>query len=488
MALIRLALPVYVELLSAVVAVGLIDLLWVSGLGSAAVGAVTIATTTEHLALGMILTVTTGTTVLVGRRDGRGPTAPVIRTAWLLCGAAGLAVAVAGVLLREPLARLFTGDAVTAGLTADFYLVSMAGIPVLFAQNLVDGIFKGHGETGTPMRTALLCNALVVALDPLFIYGLGLGVPGAALATVLARLLALAVSLALLSRRAPRTRRTRLRVRRARANLADATAVVRTGLPMSGDFLARSLVGMLLVDLVAGFGVAALAGYGIGMKIMLAGVMAFYALRQAALIRTARSGAPAASPVSGNDGAGPVLRYGLATGVAVAAVLNVVAVPAAGLFTGDPVVAAQAVGFLRWATLYLVPFGGLIALGGVLQAGGRGGRLLAATLAGFAVQLPLAYGLGSALGVTGVWLAMAAGAALGLAGAVPGPAEAVLRAARAVPDVLRSAPDAAGAVPGAVRTVLSPADAPEPPAGGPRSARGRGPRSTRTAAGRRSGR
>ncbi len=124
-----------------------------------------------------------------------------------------------------------------------------------------------------------------------------------------------------------------------------------------------------------------------------------------------------------------MLRHGLATGMAVAAVLNTVAAPAAGLFTDDPAVAAQAVGFLRWAALYLVPFGGLIALGGVLQASGRGGRLLAATLAGFAVQVPLAYVLGSLLGVTGVWLAMAAGAAVGLAGAAPGPVEAVLRAA-----------------------------------------------------------
>ncbi|WP_176728601.1 MATE family efflux transporter, partial [Planobispora rosea] len=303
MTLTRLALPVYVELLSAVVAVGLIDLLWVSGLGAAAVGAVTIATATEHLAVGVVLTVTTGTTVLVGRRDGHGPTAPVIRTAWLLCGAAGLAVAAAGTLLREPLARLFTGDAATAGLTADFYLISMAGIPVLFAQSLVDGVFKGYGDTGTPMRSALLCNALVIALDPLFIYGLGLGAPGAALATVLARLVTLAVALVLLSRRASRTR-ARHRVRRAHANLADAVAIVRTGLPMSGDFLARSLVGMLLVDVVAGFGVAALAGYGIGTKIMLAGVMAFYALRQAALIQTARSGTPppAARPAGPRPG------------------------------------------------------------------------------------------------------------------------------------------------------------------------------------------
>ena len=108
MKLLRLALPIYVELLTAVVAVGLIDLLWVSGLGSRAVAAVTVATTTEHLALGVILAVGTGTTVLVGRRDGRQPITPVIRTAWLLWAVVSLAVAVPGVLLREPLARLFT--------------------------------------------------------------------------------------------------------------------------------------------------------------------------------------------------------------------------------------------------------------------------------------------------------------------------------------------------------------------------------------------
>ncbi|WP_433244015.1 MATE family efflux transporter [Streptosporangium sp. CA-135522] len=396
MKLIRLALPVYVELLTAVVAVGLIDLLWVSSLGSPAVAAVTIATSTEYLALGAVLALQTGTTVLVGRRDGREPIAPVVRTAWLLWAAVSAAVTIPGVLLREPLARLFTDDAVTAGLTADFYLISLAGIPVFFAQSLTDGIFKGRGDTTTPMRAALLCNVLVIALDPLFIYGLGLGVRGAAAATVLARTITLAVALSLLLRRTPRDRT-------ARANRADAVAIVRTGLPMSGDFLARSLVGMALVEVVGGFGVAALAGYGIGTKIMLAGVMAFYALRQAAMIQMARSGET-----------GPALRYGLAAGLVVAVALNAVAVPAAGLFTGDPAVAAAAVGFLRWMTLYLVPFGGLISLGGVLQASGRGTRLLAATLAGF-VQLPLAYALGPALGPTGVWLAMAVGASLPLA-------------------------------------------------------------------------
>ncbi|MBN6053406.1 polysaccharide biosynthesis C-terminal domain-containing protein, partial [Nonomuraea sp. RK-328] len=385
--MVRLAIPVYVELLTAVVAVGLIDLLWVSGLGEAAVAAVTVGTTVEYLAYGLFLAIPTGVTVLVGRRDGHAPVAPVVRAGWALWAVLSVAIAVPGVLLREPLAALFTDE---WRLTAGFFLISLGGLPVYFAQTVVDGILKGRGDTRRPMRHAILCNVLVVALDPLFIYGLDLGVQGAALATVAARLLTLGVSLATSRRltRAPSADEDAARTGAVASDAARTTAVasdgdadrtravmwdvVRTGLPMSGDFLARSAVGMALVDLVAGFGTRELAGYGIGQKVMLAGVMVFYALRQAAMIRTARS-EPTGSP----------LLLGLGAGAVVALALNAVAAPVAALFTADP---EPAVSFLRWMTLYLVPFGGLIAVGGVLQASGRGGRLLAATLAGFAVQ------------------------------------------------------------------------------------------------------
>ena len=69
-------------------------------------------------------------------------------------------------------------------------------------------------------------------------------------------------------------------------------------------------------------------------------------------------------------------------------------------------------GFLRAMFPYLVVYALVVSVGGVLQADGRGRRLLVATLLGFAVQLPLAYALAAALGSAGVWLAMTAGTAL----------------------------------------------------------------------------
>ncbi|MFI7146172.1 MATE family efflux transporter [Nonomuraea sp. NPDC050022] len=497
--MIRRALPVYVELLTAVVAVGMIDLLWVSGLGEPAIAAVTVSTTVEYLAYGLFLAVPTGVTVLIGRRDGRAPLSPVVRTGWLLWTAFSIVIAVPGVLLREPLAAFFAGD---YDLTAGFLLISLGGLPVYFAQTIADGIVKGLGNTRIPMRNALVCGALVVTLDPLFIYGLDLGVQGAALATVIARTVTLAISLRTLVRLTPRDSGDGLLAREGDGPLTgqgdaphvregdgpltgqgDAPhvregdgpltgqgdgpligEVVRTGLPMSGDFLARALVGMALVGIVAGFGTAELAGYGIGQKVMLAGVMVFYALRQAAMISTARL-----------EATGSPLWTGLGAGAVVAVVLNAVAVPVAGLFAAA---ADPAVSFLRWMPLYLVPFGGLIAVGGVLQANGGGRRLLTATLAGFAVQLPLAYALSAWVGVTGVWLSMAAGAAISLGIAVGAGATARPGA----PAVNPGTPAVGSETP-----VVSPGGGPGRRGSAPRCVRGRAPRSTRTAAGPPSG-
>jgi hypothetical protein len=50
----------------------------------------------------------------------------------------------------------------------------------------VQGVYRGLGDTRTPLWGTLACNAINLALCPLFIFGLGWGVGGAALATVVA--------------------------------------------------------------------------------------------------------------------------------------------------------------------------------------------------------------------------------------------------------------------------------------------------------------
>ncbi|MEV8017930.1 MATE family efflux transporter [Streptomyces sp. NPDC086554] len=423
--LVSLAYPVYFELLAGVTA-GIINMVWVARLGGDAVAAVAVATNVENVLLGVILMAGSGTTVLVARARGAGDPAAArsaVRGGWALWALITPVVAIGGYLCREPLARLVLGggggDALS--LTTDYFAIALPGMAVYFATNVVDGILKGAGDTRTPMRLALLANGLILVLDPLLIMGCGLGVRGAAIATVTGRTVALVCGvLALRGGVAPRQGRGELRdqpppARRsitanpAKRLAADARRTAATGLPMSADFVVRMAGTLALVAVVARIGVDEVAAYGIATKAMYVATMAFYSVRQAAAIHTAHLlGA-------GSDARRAVGRQALLVAGALGLVAALVLLAAGpwimrGFGAGGEVADAGAL-YLRCLGPYLVLLACFIALGGVFEGSGKSPALARITAFGTAVQLALAHAL-SGLGLPGICLAMALSMAL----------------------------------------------------------------------------
>nr|WP_202510422.1 MATE family efflux transporter [Streptomyces sp. SID5643] len=409
-----LARPVYFSLLASVAA-GIITTVWVARLGGPAVAAVAVATTTENVLLGIALVFGSGTTVLVAHaRGARDPAAvrAAVRGGWALWALVTPVVVVCGLLGREPLARLVLGgaDGAALPLAVAYFTLSMPGLAVFFAQQLVDGILKGAGDTRTPMRLALLAGGLILVLDPLFIHLYG--VRGAAAATVLSRCAALGAGLVAL-RRTPLLRSAR-RAEPGEPLEASLRRTLRTGLPMSADFTVRQTGALALVAIVARLGVPAVAAYAIAYKVMYVATMAFYAVRQAASIHTAHSRG-AGQDARRAIGRQAVLLSG-ALGLAAAVLLAVTAPWVMAAFGAGPRVADEGVLFLRCVGPYLVMLGCLIALGGVFEGSGRAPVLLRVTVLGTAVQLGLAYAL-TGSGLPGVCLAMALAAAVQCAAA-----------------------------------------------------------------------
>lgn len=190
-----------------------------------------------------------------------------------------------GLLLREPLARLVLGGGAALPLAVAYFAISLPGIAVFFAQNLVDGILKGAGDTRTPMRLALLANGLILVCDPFLIHWYG--VRGAAASTVLCRCVALGAGLFAVRRNA--LLRKAVEVRLAEPVRAALRRTLATGLPMSADFTVRQGGALVLVAVVARLGVTAVAAYSIAYKVMYVATMAFYSVRQAASIHTAHT-------------------------------------------------------------------------------------------------------------------------------------------------------------------------------------------------------
>ncbi|WP_370382749.1 MATE family efflux transporter [Catenulispora sp. GAS73] len=535
-AIVALAWPVYVELLAGVVA-GIIDVAWVAHLGPAPTAAVALATNLENLVLGLLYIAGAGTTVLVAARATAQGRHAAIRGGAALSAVITAVVVGGGLAFRGQVVGLFfgagEGDARRAALS--YLAISIPGLAVYFGQITVDAVFKGLGDTRTPMRLAMGTNALILVLDPTLIYGLGLGVHGAAIATVTGRGAMLAVAAVLVRRRAvedrpaqtpntstvntppshdfasaaskttvgtaleaadPAAKRAQVTLRQAadpvlatsakaprasglassaaelpqvalleaaaptsaKAPLApdvagsagklapvvlleagdresaspigspaiapsqppatvlsrpasvrdlahSALEVARAGAPLGTDFIVRMAGATALAGVVATFGVAAVAAYGIGTKAMYFASMAFYAVRQAATIHSARS-APDRRIGSAVLGVGAVLGLGAAVVYAATAPWIMAA------FTARPDVAGVGVVFLRWLALYLVPTAVVIGLSGVLATGRGGRRLLPVTVVGTVLAVVLAHVLSGPFGLAGVWAAMASSAAL----------------------------------------------------------------------------
>ncbi|MFF8996136.1 MATE family efflux transporter [Streptomyces sp. NPDC014983] len=411
--LVSLAYPVYFELLAGVTA-GIINMVWVTRLGADAVAAVAVATNVENLLLGLVLVAGSGTTVLVARARGAEDSAAMrsaIRGGWALWALVTPMVAIGGYLCREPLAHLVLGgsDGGSLPLATGYFSIALPGITVFFAANVVDGILKGTGDTRTPMKLAVLANGLILWLDPLFILGFDLGVRGAAIATVLGRTVALLCGFVALRRSRVLRQAAQAAPNRIGSLCVDARRTAATGLPMSIDFVTRMAGALALVAIVARIGVGEVAAYGIATKAMYVATMAFYAVRQAAAIRTAHLlGA-------GRDERRAIGRQVLLLAGALG-LMAMLTLLAAGpwimrAFGSEGEVAEAGALYLRCLGPYLTLLSCFIALGGVFEGSGGSPALARITACGVALQLALAYTLSGA-GLPGVCLAMALSMAL----------------------------------------------------------------------------
>ena len=109
--------------------------------------------------------------------------------AWMtiLSGACALTLTVVFLLVRFPLLRaLQTPDDVFSG-AMNYLTVILAGIPLTMAYNLEAGLLEAVGNSRTPLFLLLFSSVLNIVLDMLFMGPLGMGVGGAAMATVLAQ-------------------------------------------------------------------------------------------------------------------------------------------------------------------------------------------------------------------------------------------------------------------------------------------------------------
>ena len=150
--------------------------------------------------VGLAMGVTVGIGRAVGAHDDRGAGA-VIGNAVMLFLAVSVAMAAVLTALVQPILSIMSTPAEAVPGAAAYLTICFIGIPCITAYNIIASIFRGLGDSRSPMYFIAVACAANIGLDYLFMGALHMGPAGAALGTTLAQGISVIVSLGVILRR-----------------------------------------------------------------------------------------------------------------------------------------------------------------------------------------------------------------------------------------------------------------------------------------------
>ncbi|WP_370616987.1 MATE family efflux transporter [Mumia sp. Pv 4-285] len=400
----RIAVPAFAALVSEPLMLAA-DTAIIGHLGTDPLAGLALASTVLQTFVGLCVFLAYGTTASVGRHIGAGDLRAAMTTGmsgvWLAVILGALAALIAGAG-ASVIIGAFGADAAVTDQAVTYLVWAAPGIPAMLVVLAATGVLRGMQDLKTPLYTVVIANIVNVVLNIALVYGLDMGIRGAAIGTTVAQL-GSGVFLAYVVVRAVRAQHAPVRPQRSgihEAARAGVALVVRT-LTLRAALLIATAV-------AATMGSAALAAHQIAVTVVTILAFALDAIAIAGQTLTGRS--LGAGDVTGTRATTRrMIGWGVASGTA-AAVLLLASVPwLPGLFTSDVNVQHLLVGALVVIALTQPISGVVFVLDGVLIGAGDGAYLAWAGVVTLVAYAPLAVAvwlLGG--GLVWLWVAYAA--------------------------------------------------------------------------------
>ena len=314
--------------------------------GVASTTAVSIGSQVMHMITVMIVGLSMGATVTIGRAVGaenKPRAARLIGNTVTLFMAGSVVLAAVLVGLVDPIVRIVsTPEQAVAG-TRTYLIICFIGVPCITAYNIMASIFRGLGDSRSPMYFIAVACASNIALDYLFMGALHMGPAGAALGTTLAQAVSVVVSLVVIRRERDGIALTRGDLRPRRAVMGR---ILRIGVPVAlQDGLIQ--IAFLFITVIANRrGLTDAAAVGIVEKII-----SFLFLVPSSMLSTVSALGAQCIGAGKPRRALQTLWYAIAVafgfGVLITIAIQFVAEPVVGLFTDSAAVAAAGGQYLR---------------------------------------------------------------------------------------------------------------------------------------------
>lgn len=265
--LIRFVGPVLLALLLQTM-YGAVDLLVVGQFGTSAdVSAVSTGSMVMHTVTVVITGLAMGLTVLVGRKIGEGlreDAGNIIGSGIWLFGVLAVVLSVLMVFAAPSMAKLMQAPAEALDKTISYITICSAGAIFIVAYNLVGSIFRGIGDSVMPLVTVAIACVLNIIGDLVFVALFHMGTTGAAIATVFAQAVSVALSLLLIRRR---EMPFSLKTGAIRPSGRLIRQILILGIPIALQDLLVSISFLAITAIVNSLGLIASAGVGVAEKL-----------------------------------------------------------------------------------------------------------------------------------------------------------------------------------------------------------------------------
>ena len=166
--------------------------------GEEAISAVSIGSQVMHMLTVIIVGLAMGSTVLISRSVGeknQDRIGKAVGNSITIFMVFSLVLTVIFLCCTDGIIRLISVPAEAVEQTKIYLLICFAGIPFITAYNIVSCIYRGMGDSRSPLYFIAAACVLNLALDYVFIGGMHLGAAGAALGTVLSQTASVAIAL-----------------------------------------------------------------------------------------------------------------------------------------------------------------------------------------------------------------------------------------------------------------------------------------------------
>ncbi|MBM6807182.1 MATE family efflux transporter [Bacteroides caecicola] len=358
---------------------------------AASVAGVAIGSQVMQTITGIILGLTTGTTILIamgtGAKDDR-KVAATIGTSVYFFTVTGIILTLVMVLFHRPIAALMHTPEEAMADTLHYILICSAGIPFIMGYNVVCGILRGLGDSKSPLYFVGLACIINIGADFLLVGGFGMRAAGAAIATVLSQSISFLTALWFLHRRGFHFEFTR---RDIRFHKDLSRRIVTLGAPIALQDALINVSFLIITVIVNQMGVIASASLGVVEKIIIFAMLPPTAMAAAVATMTAQ-----------NYGAGLIQRMSrclysgigisLVFGVSVCVYSQFLPETLTGIFTNDPAVIEMAAGYLRGYSIDCVMVSFVFCINSYFSGQGNSWfPMIHSMIATFLFRIPLSY-------------------------------------------------------------------------------------------------